>query len=202
MANYKIFEYLPYIDYTISYNESEAVKKESSKENLLMTHILRRIRFTERVRNLQGFWKTYIVSDEETPLDVAYKAYGSQELYWVILLYNDIYDPFTDWVMNQKDLKEYTEKKYGDKIDDIHHYEMGNNIMPPPSDIGMDEGLSADSWTHQIQIVGQEDYDYQPTPVTNRQWEQILNESKRIIKIPDKELIPEICDEAYRLLNK
>lgn len=198
MASYKIFEYLPYVEYQIpSYSKD---KDSSETQNLLMTHILRRIRFTDKVRNLQGFWETYIVGDDETPLDVAWKAYGSQELYWVILLFNDIYDPFTDWVMNQKNLAEYIEEKYGDAADDIHHYELGNNIVQEPEEYDdlTNSGLSY----HTVEIIGLDEYVHEPVAVTNRQWEQWVNESKRRIKIPDKNLIPRIVDEAYRMLNK
>lgn len=49
----------------------------------------------------------YYIKDGENPDRLAYNLYGSIEYWWVNLLVNNIHDPFYDWPMDDKVLRNY-----------------------------------------------------------------------------------------------
>jgi len=58
--------------------------------------ILRRVKFVDTFGRLKSY-KEYTVQYGETPDIVATKLYGSSEWYWLIMLFNEMTDPFRDW---------------------------------------------------------------------------------------------------------
>ena len=54
----------------------------------------------------------YIVSEGETPEILADKIYNSSERHWIILMMNDIINPFLDWPMSYTNLNKYIDSKY------------------------------------------------------------------------------------------
>lgn len=55
---------------------------------------------------------SYVISDGETPEELAHKIYGDVEKHWIILFMNDIIDPQTQWPLSQKSLMEHIREKY------------------------------------------------------------------------------------------
>lgn len=113
----------------------------------------------------------YMIKDWESPENIAYDLYGSCDYAWIILLCNDIVNPFTDWLMTNEEMEEMIELKYSTHKRDIHHYELDGHIY----------------WTN---ILG-------ATPVSNAEYEYDKNEKKRIIKAVPPDVINQI-EEALR----
>ena len=53
------------------------------------------------------YYISYTLSDGEDPTTLAYNLYDDEELWWIAFLVNDIVDPFYDWPMSNKVLREY-----------------------------------------------------------------------------------------------
>ena len=51
--------------------------------------------------------------DGETPEIVADKFYNDSELYWIILMANEMIDPRFDWPLSYVNLLNYVDNKYG-----------------------------------------------------------------------------------------
>jgi hypothetical protein len=54
----------------------------------------------------------YTISDEDRPEDIAYYYYGSTDYTWLVLLANNIIDPYHDWPLKEDDFNKYLIKKY------------------------------------------------------------------------------------------
>jgi hypothetical protein len=54
----------------------------------------------------------YTITDEDRPEDIAYYYYGSTEYTWLVLLANNIIDPYHDWPLKEDDFHKYLIKKY------------------------------------------------------------------------------------------
>jgi hypothetical protein len=54
----------------------------------------------------------YLVKDGETPEEIAHRVYGSASLHWVLLLFNNIINPYFEWPLSQSDLDELIYKSY------------------------------------------------------------------------------------------
>ena len=102
----------------------------------------------------------YIIKGHTTIENLAYDLYGNCDYAWVIMLANNIVNPFTDWLMTDDELAEYIDNVYGDAKWDVHHYELNGLIYWEP-------------------IMGS-------TPVTNWAYEYDKNEAKRKIQIVPK----------------
>lgn len=54
----------------------------------------------------------YTISEEDRPEDIAYYYYGSTDYTWLVLLANNIIDPYHDWPLKEDDFHKYLIKKY------------------------------------------------------------------------------------------
>lgn len=54
----------------------------------------------------------YTITDEDRPEDIAYYYYGSTDYTWLVLLANNIIDPYHDWPLKDDDFNKYLINKY------------------------------------------------------------------------------------------
>ena len=80
--------------------------------NETVLDITRRAKIVTRIRDLVYDYATYTVKDGERPEDIAYLYYDDATYAWLVLLANDIVDPFSDWAKSQEELDEYIKLKY------------------------------------------------------------------------------------------
>jgi len=141
-----------------------------NNENIV--DISRRMYIPDNVRNQAGVYDMYTVTDGERIEDVAFEIYGDPGYHWVIILMNDIIDPFYDWVLSDVELNKYIDANYPgvgnakNSPNGVHHWRIGN-----------------------------QDYTYNApgsVTITNKTHEQELNEKKREIKLLRKEYLSRI----------
>ena len=151
---------------TVSISSPYTSQATETKATIL-TDITRNIRFRRDVLGNITVYDYYDIVAGETPEIVAEKIYGNPQYHWIVMLVNERYDYLNDWPLTQPNLDQYIIDKYGDTANDIHHYENANGIIVP--------------------------YDYPAaTPISNAEYENIVNEGKRTIKIISKDLISTI----------
>jgi hypothetical protein len=129
-----------------------------------LTDITRNIRFRKEILANITSYDEYDIVDGETPEIIAEKVYQNPEYHWIIMLANDMYDYRADFPLTQLQLERYVADKYGEYADDVHHYED-------------EEGYVVNSDASGA------------VSISNRQYEETVNESKRRIKIISKELV-------------
>lgn len=135
------------------------------------------VRFVKEVLSNITLWETYDIKDGETPEIIAEKIYGSPLYHWIVMLTNERYDYINDFPLGYYDLEQSTISKYGaDHIYDTHHYEN-------------DEGYVVDS-----SYPGAYE-------VSNFEYEERMNESKRSIKVIGKPIIEQIVAEFNKALS-
>lgn len=130
----------------------------------MLTDISRNIRFRKELLSNITSYDEYDIVDGETPEIIAEKVYGNPEYHWIVMLANDIYDYRADFPLTQLQMERYVSDKYGDDADATRHYVDENGFV-------VDQSVSG------------------AVPVSNRQYEEEMNEKKRRIKIISKNLI-------------
>jgi len=138
------------------------IKKETRAYAL--TDISRNIRFRKEILSNITAYEYYDIVDGETPEIIAEKIYGNPTYHWIIMLTNEMYDYRKDFPLTQLQLERYVSDKYGDNADDVHHYVNSSGYV-----------VSSD-------FPG-------AVSVSNRQYEESVNESKRRIKVIAKSLV-------------
>jgi hypothetical protein len=115
-------------------------------------------------------WFVHTIKGWKSPEDLAYDFYGNSEYVWVILLLNNIVDPFRDWLMTGEELERYAEWKYGiDGMQAPHHW------------------TSLDGRLHNTLQPGAK-------AVTNWTYEYDENEKRRRVKLPIRTFLPSIIE--------
>ena len=116
------------------------------------------VRFRKKILSQITLYDEYDIKDGETPDIISAKIYGSSEYHWVIMLANERFNHLEDFPKGNYAFELYVQDKYGDSLYDTHHYEDSNGFVV--------NNFATDSY-----------------PVSNYEYENRVNESKRRIKI-------------------
>jgi hypothetical protein len=99
----KYFNYFPKTLYTAN-NSSAGLDT--------VTNIIARFGFESTLKeNSSAFYK-YDIKDGDTPEIIASKYYDNSERHWIVLMFNDIFDPQFDWPLRDRVLVDYIDAKY------------------------------------------------------------------------------------------
>lgn len=148
----------------------------------LIKDITIRLDFIRRIKDNISIFQFVQIKSGERPEDIANKYYKDPNLYWIVLFMNDVIDPYYDWLLTDDQLYKYAVGKYTN-IYATHHFETTAN-----SDLG--PGIIVDNLAPFS------------TPVTNLEYEQSINESKRKIKILKSAYIQQVLSEYQLELRK
>ena len=159
----------------------------------LVPDILRRVKLRSNLQEGAVLFDKYDVKEGENPEDVAFKWFGSADLHWVILLTNNVTDRYYDWPLSQPDFAEFLTDKYGAGNEDgVHHYELvkssGKITSSGPSD-----------YSHRVEVNSDET---DAITVTNREYEERLQDQKRQIKLLSKSFLADFIEEFDILVRQ
>jgi len=92
-----------------------------------LTNIMVRSAFLKEIMDNSALFYEYQVKDGETPEIIADKLYGSVGRGWIVLLFNNLQNPYYDFPLVQEQLNALIESKYSQSLataqSTIHHYE-------------------------------------------------------------------------------
>lgn len=88
------------------------MKSGSTFRYVLARNITRRIALSDGLKSSGSAFIQYNVKNGERPEHIAEKLYGDPTLHWLVLLTNDIIDPYHDWCMSDNAMEEYVQKKH------------------------------------------------------------------------------------------
>ena len=152
-------------------------------------------------KNLFSFFK-YDIIEGQRPDSVAYDLYGDSTLDWLILLPNEILDPYFQWPLSQNQLNDMIRKKYGSvsvAMAQVHHYEQ---IIQPRTELVNSDGEKIVVSERTVQ-VDQTTYislaANAKRQVTAYDYELAKNEKYRTISIIDIAYVPSIVDRFRNL---
>jgi len=156
----------------------------------LVTDLMTRVKVREKILNESMLYDTYDVPSGEKPEDTAFKHFGSSEYHWVILLTNNITDRYYDWPLSFQDFETYITNKY-DNPDAVHHYEITQSS-------GSQTGNGPDDYSHKIEVNSTEPG---AEAVSNREYEQRLQDKKRQIKLLNPSYLQTFIEEFNSLIR-
>jgi hypothetical protein len=167
------------------------------------------------VKNQSTVYYTYTINDGERPDILSHKIYGDGEKHWIILLMNDIIDINSQWPLSYLEFNSYITKKYGSistAMATNHSYEKTLKYTIQNSD---------DSYREDIITITLSEYNSLVTGIENftldsgksfsinttkkqktkYDYENELNDKKRIIKILKPEYMNNVMRNMQSLLN-
>ena len=189
MANY--FKSIPNVKYDINGNAPNTYQTA--------TNIMKRPRFKAKVIDEITDYYPYRVKDGERPDIVSFNAYGSVGYAYLILLFNDIYDPVFDWPLASPQFEEYIIAKYGSVDTAVstvkYYYQI---IRSEVARTGISERIPAVQY-----IVDQTTYnalaENSRTTISQYDWEFDKNVEKGDIKLINASIIQDVDYEVKRM---
>ena len=157
----------------------------------LVTDIMRRVKVRSKIVNEASLYDKYDVPSGEKPEDTAFKHFGDPELHWVILLTNNITDRYYGWPLSLQDFETFITDKYANP-DGIHHYEVTKSS-------GRTTGNGPDDYSHKIEVNSDATG---AQSVSNREFEQRLQDEKRKIKLLNESYLSTFIEEFNNLVRK
>lgn len=154
-------------------------------------NILQRVKIRDIIKTNMLEMYEYVVKDGERIEDVAFRYYGWTGYHWIIMLANDIINPFTDWPLSNDGFVEHIRSVYTTPQKDgliyayqtLHHYEDKHGVY-----IDYDTFIS--------------------TPLNERKEVTLFdfmneeNDKKRTIRLIDKKHVPALEDQLSRLMKE
>jgi len=194
-----LFESFPRIAYTLDDGESEQV----------VIDIFKRIVLSKEFQENSSFFESYEVLHGETPEELSYRFYGTQSLYWLILITNNVIDPRFEWPLSEENLLKVVEDKYGGEN---NIFAINRAINSKGYQIETFFVLSEESThTNQIRVTIEADginyplaFDESPDLAgyeSNYDVEQTNNETNRSIKVLKPEIVQDILTSYKKTLT-
>jgi hypothetical protein len=185
------FQKFPLINYDF------AILGEETKP-YLVTDIIQRVKISNFDIKAVGAFDIYTITDGDTPEIVSDKYYGTPYYHWLILMVNDIIHGLDGFPKSQRDLERYCVEKYGAVgMYGAHHYEdaLGGYIN------GIVDGNSLiifDSVSMTWGAIPISSY----STISNYEYEDRINENKRIIYLLKPVFVSTIVSEVDRLMRQ
>ena len=181
----------------------------------VVTDLLVRVDTVKEMLDNTALFYQYDIQEGDTPEIIASKYYDDPELHWVVLMFNDMYDPYYDWPMDYLQFEKYITDKYGSIANaktTVDHYEkivettdsFSNETTKRVYIIDLDSynSLVPETVTRTFQNGTSVTTKISKRAVDKYDYEDELNESKRKIKLVRNDLIPEIKKQFESLMSE
>ena len=159
--------------------------------NTLLTDLFTRIKIRDKAFDVATLYDKYDVVSGERPEDIAYKHFGNTQYHWVILLTNNITDRYYGWPLSNQEFESFITSKY-DNPEAIHHYEKVQSS-------GRTTGQGPADYSHLIEC---QSTDVGAQAVSNREYEERIQDEKRQIKLLDPAYLNIFIEEFEKLTSE
>ena len=178
----KFFDQFPRINYNLS---------GVNGNTTIVTDIFRRVKARSKIQDNITLFDKYTVMEGEKPEDVAYKAYGDSDYFWVVTLVNNIVNRYYDWPLEEFVFQQYVADKYSNP-DGIHHYEVTQSS-------GKQSGEGPADYSHKLEVNSTHPG---AQSVSNREYEQREQDKKRQIRILSPQYLAAFEEEFVKLISR
>lgn len=138
----KYFQRFPTISYALDNNNLDFKQ---------VKNIFARVQFVKESLNNSDLYYPYEISESDNPEVVAHKLYDDPNRYWILMLGNNIIDPYYGVPLKNQSFDNYVIDKYGSisaAQSTLHHYEKRVTVSTDKNGI-------ADSQTYKAEITEQ-----------------------------------------------
>ena len=192
----------------IEYDKKPLVFPFSEQEYTLAKNFFRRFKISETSYNSVVYFNKYTMTDQDRFDTIADKFYQNPDFDWIIMITNNIINPYFDAPIKNSELYNFVERKYGTP-DGIHHYET-TTVKNSLGEEIQKSGLFVDEVFHNTQhkfydrgtkLMITKSGNAISIPVSFYEYELKLNEDRREIYILRPTYIQKFISEFENLLQ-
>ena len=154
-----------------------------------------------------AFFEKYKIIGDDRPDNVAFQVYDDSSLDWIVLLSNNIINVQTEWPLSQNNFDRFLLDKYGDYntlYNGVHHYEtveeknsQGVTIVAAGLEVQSNYSVSYYDYFIDSQVTKNN----LVVPITNYEYEEILEDNKRNIFILSSRYLNVIIDDIDNIMQ-
>tara|TARA_R100001377_G_scaffold79701_1_gene58117 strand:+ start:158 stop:667 length:510 start_codon:yes stop_codon:yes gene_type:complete len=130
----------------------------------------------------------YVIKDGESPDTVAFNYYSDPSYAWLVLLSNNIIDPYFEWPLSVYDFTQFIKKKYGSipaaQAITIHCEHNTKDITVSADSLTVSNGVSSGDYT------AVDAYTY---------WDKV-NENRKFIKLVNVSYLAAVTEQFNNLV--
>ena len=178
---------------------------------IILTNLMARANIIPEVLKSPLLYYTYDIQEGDTPEIVAHKYYDDSYRYWIVLFANQILDPQWDWPLSGNNFNKYIADKYTEfnPYATAHHFEkliqqtdiqtgiVTTNVISVDEDTY--NGITEETNTYTLP-TGLVSVTTMGRAISYYTYELELNESKRNIRLLNKDYVNEFESELKRLM--
>lgn len=166
-----------------------------------VTNILRRFKVKDTLRQRTDVFYEYSIQEGDRPDVIAEKYYGNSKYAWVVLLFNNIIDPFYDWPLFSKDFDRYIIGKYGSIASARNTTKEYYKILSQAT--VKNDGTRVERRELQVDETTFNTLDPNfRRSVSSYEWEVDKNEDKKQIRLLEPRYLSKIIDEVETILQE
>lgn len=183
------FRELPDLNY-----QSFLSHRNGSDEYVRVKNLFRRVKLRDDLKNVFTLFNKYIIEDGERPETVAEDLYGKSSLDWVVLITAGITNVRDQWPLSDYQVYRYSEDKYGEDLNAIHHHET-TEVKDSRGRIILPAGKVVDS---NFTIPNPLDPTATLNPVagvSNYEYEVVKNNEKRTINVLREDYLQQFLND-------
>ena len=195
------FKYIPDFDYV-----SRLPKAQSISDYLRVKNLFKRTKISQTVFDDLTYFTKYQIIADERPDNIAYKVYGDSNLDWMVMLANNITNLQNEWPLEEQSFYRFLINKYGSEagIESVHHYES-QKVIDSKEKVIVPKGLEVPS-NYSITFLDSGTKTEQirtniTDAITNRQFEERVQDEKRNIFLIKPRFIGLIIEEMERVME-
>jgi len=174
---------------------------KKNKLPLLLTNVTARYKIRDILQQKTAIYYNYTVRDGDRPDLIAFKYYGDETLDWLIMLVNNIIDPYYDWPLNYQNFINYMKNLYGSVStakSTVYEYRqilseqttlIDGTVVPKRTIV-----VDLNTYTNLATNVREE--------IDAYEFYEEENNNKREIKLLDKRFVPDIKLEVEAIFSE
>jgi len=180
--------------------------KTSSLDYVEVKNLFRRVKLRDDLQNIFTLFNKYEIPDEFRPENVAEDFYGNDELDWVVLITAGIINVRNEWPLNNRDIFDYSFKKYGDDLNATRFFET-KEIKNSNDSVILERGKVVDSNfefkyydTIEKRVITLSGTSV-VTGISNYEYETRLNDKKRSIYLLKPEYLQQFINDFRDIMT-
>ena len=175
-------------------------EKVSSLDFIEVKNVFRRVKLRDDLNNNFTLFNKYEIPMGARPDNVAEDLYGSAQFDWIVLTVAGIINVRNEWPLNNRDLFDYANNKYGDSLNSIRFFET-TEVKDSVDRLILSKGNIVDS-DFTIPKPGEPTATLNPVVgISNYEYETRLNEKKRSIFVLREEYIQEFLNDMREIMT-
>ena len=175
-------------------------EKVSSLDFIEVKNVFRRVKLRDDLNNNFTLFNKYEIPMGARPDNVAEDLYGSAQFDWIVLTVAGIINVRNEWPLNNRDLFDYVNNKYGDSLNSTRFFET-TEVKDSEGRLILSKGNIVDS-NFTIPKPGEPTATLNPVVgISNYEYETRLNEKKRSIFVLREEYIQEFLNDMREIMT-